>query len=265
MLKYDLIDNSKSEYIVLLHGYGGNSKCFKKQIDTLNKFFNILLIDMHGHGKSSNIHLNVTHTTTLKNIVDDIDTLLEELKIKKAHFMGLSLGTIVTNVYAYHYPKKVLSIINAGAVIKFKPLIKSSLNLIYNLRDKLPHNMFYTLAGHIIMPCKSHKISRDLFVREAKKMNNSDFYAWGRILIDFQDNYSMDKLNTSIDTLYISGREDYFFIDEVKKYCESYNRYLYILDDAGHICNIDNYNKFNSVVENYYLYIKNKKDTNKKM
>lgn len=260
MLKYDLIDNSKSEYIVLLHGYGGNSRCFKKQIDTLNKFFNVVLIDMHGHGKSSNIHLNTTNTTTLKNIVDDIDATLKELKINKAHFMGLSLGTIVTNVYAYYYPKNVLSILNAGAVIKFKPFIKHSLNLIYKLRDKLPHNTFYTLAGHIIMPCKSHKISRDLFVREAKKMNNSDFYAWGRMLIDFQDNYSMEELNTTVDTLYISGKEDYFFIDEVRKYCKDYNRYLYILEDAGHICNIDNYAKFNTIIENYYLYINRKKE-----
>lgn len=264
MLKYDFIDNSKSEYIVLLHGYGGNSRCFKKQINTLNRFFNIVLIDMHGHGKSSNIHLNITSADSLKNIVDDIDKTLEELKIKNAHFMGLSLGTIVANVYAHYYPKKVSSILNAGAVIKFKPFIQRSLNIIYSLRDKLPHNIFYTLAGYIIMPYKSHKISRELFVREAKKMNNSDFYAWGRILIDFQDNYSMDELNTTIETLYISGKEDYFFIDEVKKYCKSYNRYFYILEDAGHICNIDNYKKFNTIIERYYLYINNKKDTIKK-
>ena len=260
MLKYDFIDNSKSEYIVLLHGYGGNSRCFKKQIETLNKFFNVVLIDMHGHGKSSNIHLNDTNATTLKSVADDINRTLEKLNIKKAHFMGLSLGTIVTNVYAYYYPKKVLSIFNAGAVIRFKPCIRCCLNIIYNLKDKLPHKSLYTLAGYIIMPYKSHKISRELFVREAKKMNSSDFHIWGRMLIDFQDNYPADKLNTTIDTLYVSGREDYFFINEVKEYCENYDRNFYILEDAGHICNIDNYDKFNNIVESYYLHIRNKRN-----
>lgn len=261
MLEYDLIDNSKVDYIVLLHGYGGNSKCFKKQINTLNKFFNILLIDMHGHGKSSNIHLNNKQDINLKIIVDDINKLLEKLNIEKAHFMGLSLGTIVTNVYAYYYPKKVLSILNAGAVIRFNPIIKYFLNIIYNLKDKLPKNILYPMAGYIIMPYKSHKLSRDLFVREAKKMNNSDFCTWGRMLIDFQDNFSMDKLNTSINTLYISGEEDYFFINEVKRYCENNNKHFYILENAGHICNIDNYNKFNNIVERYYLTINNVKSS----
>ena len=37
MLGYDFIDNNKQESIVLLHGYGGNSRCFKKQITTLKK------------------------------------------------------------------------------------------------------------------------------------------------------------------------------------------------------------------------------------
>lgn len=262
MLGYDLIDNSKADYIVLLHGYGGNSRCFKKQISTLNKFFNILLIDMHGHGKSSNIHLNNKDCVNLKNIADDINKLLETLNIEKAHFMGLSLGTIVTNVYAYYYPKKVLSILNAGAVIRFKPIIKYILNIVYNLKDKLPKNILYPLAGYIIMPYKSHKLSRDLFVREAKKMNNSDFYIWGRMLIDFQDDFSINQLNTSIDTLYISGEEDYFFINEVKKYCKENNKSFYTIENAGHICNIDNYHKFNAILEKFYLHV-NKINSNK--
>lgn len=211
MLSYDLINNFKEDYIIPLHGYGGNSRCFKKQISTLNKFFNILLIDMHGHGKSSNVHLSSKDSMTFKKIIDDINSILEELEIEKAHFMGLSLGTIITNLYAYYYPKKVLSIFNVGAVIKFKPFIHRSLNILYSLRDKLPHKLVYSIAGHIIMPCKSHKISRDLFVREAKKMNNVDFYIWGRLIIDFQDNYPMEKINNNIKTLYVSGKEDYFF------------------------------------------------------
>lgn len=47
-----------------------------------------------------------------------------------------------------------------------------------------------------------------------------------------------------------------FFIDEVKKYCDCNNKEIYVIEDAGHICNIDNYNKFNTIIEKYYSYIK---------
>lgn len=260
MLNYNLIDNKKSEYIVLLHAYGGNSKCFKRQLSTLSNFFNILLIDMHGHGKSANIHLTSQVTTAYKKVADDINLILENLDVKKAHFMGLSLGTIVAKIYAYYYPSKVLSILNAGAVIKFKPFIQRALSMVYSLREALPHRFFYSLAGYIIMPNKSHRVSRDLFVREAKKMNSSDFYAWGRLLIDFQDIYSLDELENNIDTLYISGKEDYFFIDEVKQYCHNNNSNLCVLEHAGHICNIDNSSEFNKVIDKFYRYLYSKKD-----
>ena len=251
ILYYDLIDNKKKEYIVLLHGYGGNSKCFKKQLSSLSKFFNILLIDMHGHGKSSHIPLNITEGEILKNVTKDINKIILSLGIKKAHFMGLSLGTIVVNAYALYYPNNVLSIVNAGAVIKFKSTTRCLLKTLYKCKSVIPRNVVYPLAGRIIMPQKSHKISRNLFIRESKKMNKDDFYNWAKVLIDFQTSYYFN--NPNINTIYISGEDDYFFINEVKDYCAKENIRFYQIKSAGHICNIDNHEEFNSLIENFYL------------
>lgn len=259
MLCYDLIDNKKDEYIVLLHAYGGNSKCFKKQLNTLSKFFNVLLIDMHGHGKSSNIHLNITGENVLKTIVRDIYETISSLGIEKAHFMGLSLGTIITNVYTLYYPKTVLSILNVGAVIKFKSIVRHLLKTLYKIRKIIPYYIVHPIAGMIIMPQKSHKISRKLFVRESRKMNKNDFYNWAKILIEFQETYSFENIN-DISTAYISGEDDYFFIKEVKDYCAKSNFNFYKIKSAGHICNIDNYKEFNNLVEKFYTNLKNNID-----
>lgn len=251
MLKYDLINNNKQESIVLLHAYGGNSRCFKKQIPILSKFFNIVLIDMHGHGKSSNIDLNSNKSEALKIVVEEIHKILIYLKIKKAHFMGLSLGTIVANTYALYYPNHVLSILNAGAVIKFKPVIRLLLKSLYIFKGLLPHKMVYSIAGRIIMPQKSHSISREIFIREAKKMNRNNFYNWAKILINFETKYNFKNLNIS-EITYISGDDDYFFINEVEKYCKEENINFHTLKNAGHICNIDNDTEFNIFLENHY-------------
>lgn len=260
MLCYRFIDNKKNNSIVLLHGYGGSSNCFKKQIELLSIYFNIVSIDMHGHGISSNIHLALDENLSLKRIVEDIDEVLSYLHISSAHFLGLSLGTIVANVYAYYYPHKVLSIVNVGAVIKFNFFFKALLSLIFKLKQYLPHQLFYSIAGYSIMPYKSHRQSRHLFIKEAKKMNRIDFCAWGTLLITYQDKYKDIHLPNDLSTLYISGEYDYFFIRDVKKFCSESQIKLHIIANAGHICNIDNVSEFNNMINDYYFKIINKND-----
>lgn len=253
MLNYDYINNDKKETIVLLHGFGGNANCFKRQIDHLNNFFNILLIDMHGHGRSSHMHLIPEEKFTLRKIAFDINTLLENLYINKAHFMGLSLGTIVANVYACHYPSKVQSLINIGAITKLKPIDHKLMKFTYNFRRFIPYMMVYYVAGFIIMPLKRHRKARKIFVTQAKKMNHSDFFTWAKLMMSFENIYPSYKLDFSFPTLYISGAYDHVFIKEVEKHCNlCKNSRLHILKNAGHICNYDDPLAFNMVMVDFY-------------
>lgn len=253
MLNYEYINNNKIETIVLLHGFGGNGNCFKKQLNQLNSIFNILIIDMHGHGKSNHMHLIPKEEFTLRKIAWDINHLLEKLCIKKAHFMGLSLGTIVSNVFAYHYPDKVLSLLNIGAILKLRPYDHLLMNLIYKFQKFIPYMWVYYVAGYIIMPMKKHRKARQIFVSQAKKMNSSDFFTWAKLMMDFEKLYPSSKLNFKFPTLYISGECDYVFIKAIKKHC-NHNKYayLYLLETAGHICNIDEPEGFNEIMIEFY-------------
>ena len=256
MLNYDFRNNNKGRTIVLLHGYGGNSNCFKKQLPILNELFDILLIDMHGHGMSKHLHLVPSEEFTLERIVTDIDCLLNKLSITQAHFMGLSLGSMVANAYAFHYPEKVLSIVHVGAIIKLKPFDRILMRLVYTFRYFLPHMLVFCVAGLVIMPRRKHQKAREIFINEAKKMNSKDFFAWTKIMIDFETIYSTEKLDLNIPTLYISGAYDRVFIKEVKKHCDhcKYSE-LYLLENAGHICNYDDSEGFNYVMEEFYQYL----------
>jgi pimeloyl-ACP methyl ester carboxylesterase len=54
MLYYKTIINKKStEWIVLIHGFGGSSTIFYKQIHPFSYTHNLLLVDLKGHGHSS--------------------------------------------------------------------------------------------------------------------------------------------------------------------------------------------------------------------
>lgn len=256
MLNYDYLFNEKTESIVLLHGYGGNSNCFKKQIDLLSKLFNILLVDMHGHGKSRTQHLEPKEEFNFKKVTSDINALLNKLFIPKAHFMGLSLGTMVANAFAYHFPQKVISLLNIGAIIKLKPMNQRIMNGIYKLRKLIPPMLFYYVAGFIIMPRKQHQKARDIFVNEARKMNSEDFFTWSKLITSFQKYYPSTCLDQDIPALYVSGERDRVFLQEVKEYCShSKHSKLYILENSGHVCNIDDPQTFNTVMNGYYEFL----------
>ncbi len=46
---------TSDEWVVFVHGAGGSSSIWFKQIKAYKQHFNLLLIDLRGHGKSDNI------------------------------------------------------------------------------------------------------------------------------------------------------------------------------------------------------------------
>jgi pimeloyl-ACP methyl ester carboxylesterase len=46
------LHSQSSEWVVFIHGAGGSSAVWHKQLRDFQKDFNLLLIDLRGHGKS---------------------------------------------------------------------------------------------------------------------------------------------------------------------------------------------------------------------
>ena len=56
MLNYTSLINSESHpWVTFIHGAGGSSTIWYKQLRDFKKHFNVLLIDLRGHGRSKNI------------------------------------------------------------------------------------------------------------------------------------------------------------------------------------------------------------------
>ena len=46
MLKYEAIDNQHEEWVVFVHGIGGSTKTWNRQIEDFSQRFNLLLLDL---------------------------------------------------------------------------------------------------------------------------------------------------------------------------------------------------------------------------
>ena len=121
MLKYEIIDNNKESWVVFVHGLGGSTKTWKKQIEAFSEQYNLLLLDLPGHGLNAN---NVIHEVEALRLYDGIKATLDFLNIKNAHFVGLSLGTIVIVNFAIYYPEYIKSVILGGSALLFHRVTK---------------------------------------------------------------------------------------------------------------------------------------------
>ncbi|GAA0342326.1 alpha/beta hydrolase [Bacillus carboniphilus] len=90
------------EPLVLIHGFLGTHRMFEKVIDTLAKTFDVIAIDLPGHGKSP-VSKDIQ---TVYDYAKEIVAFLQALDIDKATWIGHSLGGYIvyaaTDRYSQH-------------------------------------------------------------------------------------------------------------------------------------------------------------------
>ena len=251
MLHYSTfkIDDS-AEWVTFIHGAGGSSSIWYKQLRDFKKKHNVLLIDLRGHGKSKNKIYEQLRSYTFDVISDEVIEVLDHLKIKKAHFVGISLGTIVIREIAERFPNRVHSMIMGGAVMKLNIKGQILMRLGFLLRSIIPYILLYKLFAIVIMPSKTHRESRNLFVTEAKKLYQNEFKRWFSLISKVNPLLTMFRIKDSgIPTLYIMGADDHMFLPSISKLVENHtSSKLYIIPECGHVVNVDQPLTFNHQV-----------------
>jgi pimeloyl-ACP methyl ester carboxylesterase len=252
MLNFSVHNNENtSKWVTFIHGAGGSSSIWFQQFRAFKNEFNILLIDLSGHGKSeSRFDENSKEGYTFEMITGDIVEVLNSLSIKKSHFIGVSLGTIIVRDIADRFPNLVESLVLAGAILKFN--IQSNMLMIFGnfLRSIVPFVLLYRLEAFIIMPKKNHRESRLLLVEECKKLNQKEFIRWCKLTRGIKKVLkSQRQIDIKTPSLYVMGAEDHIFLPSVRKAVSSFtNAQLCVVENSGHVVNIDQPKPFNDTV-----------------
>ena len=253
MIAFTLYKNENStEWVTFVHGAGGSSSIWFKQIREFQKHFNVLLLDLRGHGNSSEqIKKAFKQKYTFQSIAEDVLEVLDHLKIKTSHFIGISLGTIVIRQLAEVHPDRVKSMIMGGAILKmnFRSQILMKLGNIF--KYVLPYLVLYRFFAFVIMPNKNHKQSRLLFINEAKKLYQKEFIRWFKLTAEINPVLKwFRQQELSIPTFYVMGKEDYMFLPSVRKVVERHINYskLLVVENCGHVVNVEQPTIFNEEV-----------------
>jgi pimeloyl-ACP methyl ester carboxylesterase len=100
------------------------------------------------------------------------------------------------------------------------------------------------------MPKKNHRESRLLLVKECKKLNQKEFIRWCKLTKGIKKVLkSQRQIDIKTPSLYVMGAEDHLFLPSVRKAVSSFtNAQLSVLENSGHVVNVDQPNKFNDRV-----------------
>ena len=244
------LNNPENEWVTFVHGAGGSSAIWHKQIRQFQKDFNILLIDLRGHGQSKTPLSSRLKRYTFTQISDEIIDVLDPLKIKASHFIGISLGTILIREIYERYPDRVTSLTMGGAVMKLNVRGQILMRVGNLFKSVIPYLALYKLFAIIIMPKKKHRESRHLFINEARKLYQKEFKRWFTLVSQVNPLLKFFRFNEAkVPTLYVMGSEDHMFLPSISKLVLDHTTAeLSIISNCGHVVNVESPTIFNNTV-----------------
>lgn len=109
--KISFSDIGKGTAIVLLHGFLENQRMWDGFVASFSKKYRIITIDLLGHGQTE--CLGYVHS--MEDNADMVHAVLSELRIRKAIFVGHSMGGYVALALAELYPETIkgLTLLNS--------------------------------------------------------------------------------------------------------------------------------------------------------
>ena len=221
------------------------------QIKAFSESYNVITPDLRGYGKSS---LPKSGDTKFEDYATDILLLMDHLKVKSFHLAGLSMGGQIIMEIFRQAPERIKTLIFADTFASLDtPEVKkgrydAAIRLEKEGMDRYADEVIYKMfkpehvssmpeaAGHVVKMMKSTSPKAAATALRARSER-----------IDYL-NEVLPLIN--IPTLVIVGREDEFTpVAKAEEMKENLNNCkLVIIEDAGHMPNLEHPEKFNKSV-----------------
>ena len=234
----------KKPVMVMLHGLGGGYANWYGQIHALKVPYDLLLIELPSHGRSPVLmsEMEISYDALVEKILEVVD----HLGIKKAHYAGVSLGTMLVKYIVLNHPERVDKYVLAGPIGDFTFVLRTAINFVRHLFPIAPLEFILRLVALVVMPYKISKYGRDVFLACARKLAKKEFIAWCKLLTKFKDiqRTFQQTMGDEPNGLYLVGALDHDFIPMLTRDNNRVKNSFFI-PDAGHICIADQANAVN--------------------
>lgn len=253
-LHYEIIGAEKdAPWMVFVHGAGGSIRTWKFQTEHFAKNYRLLLMDLRDHGFSKNMAPSYD-AYDFDIITNDILKVIDSLKIERAHFMSLSVGSVILQKLDILRPKLIDRMVMAGAIFDGSKFMYAFVHCGKLLTYILPFRAFYSLFSFIVLPRKNHRLSRFIFRRQSKRMTTEEYLKWVRLYKPF---FRLIKQYTNRELprpcLIVMGDQDHIFLGSAKKFAQNQeNASITIIKGCGHVVSIESPQIFNKISLDFF-------------
>ncbi len=105
-IAYYISGKEHREWILFIHAAFVNHNMFKAQFEYFKDKYNILAVDILGHGESTKTHKG----DSIEKMSEWIYDILKYESIEKVHIVGVSLGSVLAQDFANKYPSNMSSL-----------------------------------------------------------------------------------------------------------------------------------------------------------
>jgi pimeloyl-ACP methyl ester carboxylesterase len=204
--------------LVLLHGFQGSGALWQPFIPGFARNYRVIVVDLRGHGRSTNPSNKFTHRQSAL----DIFALMDQLGIKTFKAIGVSSGGMTLLHMATQQPSRVEAMVLVDATTYFPE----------PAREIMRHDTVETISPQ-----------EWEFARKLHKYGDQQIRALRQEFHDFKDSY--DDMNftppylatITAQTLIIHGDHDQFFPVGIpmQMYCSIPNSFLWVIPHGGHV------------------------------
>jgi pimeloyl-[acyl-carrier protein] methyl ester esterase len=241
-LHYKIAGNGKS--IIFVHGWAMNSHVWKHQIDELSRDFQVIAVDLRGHGKSECGNRNAECGFDI--FVQDLKELTNLLGIGKFTLVGWSMASFVIARYYFKYTEDIGKLIFICGTPKFVSENGYSHGQPMIMIKRLEQNLKRNYESHIKEFCgkffmSGEEINTNKLNTIKKLMFNEDFPPKNQITLQTLDSLIKDDIRNNLKdiqapTLIVNGDIDKICPVGAGKYMAKkiQNSKLIILEGIGH-------------------------------
>lgn len=253
LINYEVEIADHDKWMVFIHGAGGSIQTWKHQRDAFKQHANLLIIDLRDHGNSQRHHdLNVDYSFEL--IAQDVMEVLDKLEIKQACFVGLSMGSLIIEKIRQIDRQRIESVILAGGMFGISPAIQLFSRAGVLMSYILPFRWNYWIFSWLIMPKSNHQRARAVYIQQAKKLSGKAYRKWISLYREFKVMVqSIKSQDLEYPMLVAMGSEDHLFLKPAKDFAfKQPKAELRVINQCGHICNIEQFETFNALAVEFY-------------
>jgi pimeloyl-ACP methyl ester carboxylesterase len=245
--------NSEAEWLLFIHGAGGSTRTWRRQVETLRQTHHLLLVDLPGHGEMAN-RPSTEERYTFPLIAAKIWAVVDHLKLPGVHLVGVSLGAIIALQMREDRPEQTHSLILSGPILKLNTKLKLLANLSLGLAKIIGYPAFYKLSARIMMPRNNHRKSREVFIRESQVLTTTEFRKWTNMYYGLNKTLKhLFRQPLSHPHLLVSGAQDHLFLYAAKAYAKFHPKWteLHIVPRCGHVVSIEQAQVFNQICQQF--------------